>query len=119
MINIVGYPAFVSGLGIIYSNKFVHDAYRRTLTARFYWVDDVYMSGFIRQEMLEKITPLNSRNLYNNIFNIMNGNLSTLPQPEFLFSSSEQSESMLRTWWIRMNNYRNEQRAFKTDFNFT
>lgn len=32
------YPPYAYGASLIYSSKFVYDAYQRTLSARFYWV---------------------------------------------------------------------------------
>lgn len=35
------YPPYAYGPSLIYTSKYVQDAYRRTLTARYYWVSDL------------------------------------------------------------------------------
>lgn len=42
------YPDYVSGGSIIYPNVVAQEVFKKTFTTPFFWIDDVYMTGMIR-----------------------------------------------------------------------
>ncbi|XP_055295183.1 beta-1,3-galactosyltransferase 5-like [Sitodiplosis mosellana] len=74
------YPDFVSGQSIIYSRDFVHEAFKKTFTTPYFWIDDVYVTGIIREELNATIKPIGHLKLNgDNLKNVLKGNLSCQP----------------------------------------
>lgn len=94
------YPEFSFGPSTIYSKEFVHKAYRKAHTTRFFWVDDIFVSGFIRLQLHAKITDIGHRILNQNETNSILTNQS-LPfaKPDFMFSWNERFPDDIRTLW--------------------
>lgn len=114
------YPPYIYGPTIIYSNKYAHDAYEKALTTRFYWVDDVFYTGLIRLELMEKLTVLNDR-----ILGILDGAMCyydpkcLYPKKDFLFTWSSKDDNEQKTWWDKLQKHRKQQELEKVVHNTT
>lgn len=94
------YPEYCVGPSIIYSNEYIRQAYPRTFTTHFLWLDDVFFTAFIRIQFLMKITPINERILATPDFDAFLHNESYIPaEMPFLFTDVDcYPDSQLEFW---------------------
>lgn len=96
------FPKYVQGTAVIYSSDFVREAYKKTFTTRFFWIDDVYVTGMIRMQLnvkLESNLPLKLRGI--TLQKILSGENTTLPNPMFLVTEHARSkDDMIKLWEV-------------------
>lgn len=84
------YPEYAFGPAVIYSNKFVRDAYHKSHTTRFFWVDDIFVSGFIRMQLYAEITKINERIWRRKVVQeFLKNDTFIMPKQMFLFTWNE------------------------------
>lgn len=66
------------------------------------------MTSLIRTELLEKITQISNR-INQERVDYWNGNSTTIPKPEFLFTSNGQNEETQRQWHEKLRALRSYQ----------
>lgn len=93
-------PEYASGQSIIYSNDFVREAFKRTFTTRFLWIDDLFVSGYIRMQINVRIEPIYKIRLSDDQLNmVLNGTNTTFPDPMFLVSEHDRKyDDMIKLW---------------------
>ncbi|XP_055296061.1 beta-1,3-galactosyltransferase 5-like [Sitodiplosis mosellana] len=94
------YPEFVGGASVIYSNDFVHEALKKTFTTPYFWIDDVYVTGIIREQLNATIKSINYLKLGgDNLTKVLEGNVTTLPEPMFIVSEHDRNyDDMIKLW---------------------
>lgn len=101
------YPEFVEGSTVIYSNDFVRNAYQKTFTTDFFWLDDVYVTGLIRTQLNVKIMPIYQYLLSGDALkSVLNGTTSVSPNSSFLFSEQSRKTDDIRKLWNYTESYR-------------
>lgn len=103
------FPAYVEKFAIIYSNDVVYDLYRKSRTTKFFWIDDVYVTGIVRMQLNVRITDLRPYLISKSSIASLNETSEHMPHPpNFMFSSqhislAEQQLLWERTEWSRLN----------------
>lgn len=94
------FPEYVEGTAIIYSSDFVKDAYGKTFTTPFFWIDDVLITGLIRMQLNVKIEPIESMLLAGDELSaVLNGTSTGDINSKFLFSSQSLKAQDIRKLW--------------------
>lgn len=90
-------PEYVS---VIYSNDFVKEAYKKTFTTKFLWLDDLYISGYIRMQLNVKAIPIYPLRLSDDALKmVLNGENMTAPDPMFIVSEHDRKyDEMIKLW---------------------
>lgn len=96
------YPDYVSGGSIIYSNVVAQEVFKKTFTTPFFWIDDVYMTGTIRDQVSVQIKPINHLLLNgDNLQRILKGTVTSLPEPMFIASQDNLNyDDMIQLWEV-------------------
>lgn len=93
-------PEYSSGQSVIYSNDFVKDAYKKTFTTRYLWLDDLYISGYIRMQLNVRVEPIFPIRLSDDPLQmVLNGTNTTLSEPVFIVSEHDRKyDDMIKLW---------------------
>lgn len=93
------YPPYCPGFSIVYSADVVFRLYDEGQRTRYFWIDDVHVTGTLAQRIGLNITALGKFYLTGEERdNIFNGN-SNLTKPMFLFTQPNLVESQIRKLW--------------------
>lgn len=99
-------PESAWGPSIIYSSQFARDAYEKSHTTRIYWQDDIFVTGFIRQQLHIKLTDIRDRILDNEETHNFNENAANFSIPNFLFSGYALTADELYKIWKKYETFR-------------
>ncbi|XP_055295182.1 beta-1,3-galactosyltransferase 5-like [Sitodiplosis mosellana] len=93
-------PEYASGQSVIYSSDFVKEAYKRTFTTPYLWIDDIYIAGYIRMQLNARIEPIYPLRLSDDALQmVLNGTTKTLPEPMFIVSEHDRKyDDMIKLW---------------------
>lgn len=104
------YPPYCPGFSIVYSADVVHQLYQKAQRTKYFWIDDVHVTGTLAQYLNISITTwgkyylngLQRDNLFNGYTNL------TSLQPMFLFTEPNLVEQQIRKIWklVLSNNSR-------------
>lgn len=112
------FPEFVVGSTVIYSNDYTRDAYKQTRTTRFFWVDDVFITGLIRMQLNVRIEPIYPFMLGGEeLKTILNGTTNKIPKPSFLCSDQSLKPQDIRRLWECTKTYRQDHQYDAVAFN--
>lgn len=101
------YPEYVLGGSIIYPNVVAREAFKKTFTIPFFWIDDVYMTGTIREQVNAQIKPINHLLLNgDNLQKILKGTVTSLPDPMFIASEHNLNYDDMIQFWEVTKQYR-------------
>lgn len=107
------YPEYVDGSAVLYPNTFVLAAIKKIFTMPFFWMDDVYVSGLIRQKLNVKIISIAHLKLTSNtVYKIGNGTVTTLPRPMFLVTQHDRKYEDTIKLWEMTEPFRNAHRFY-------
>lgn len=107
------YPPYCPGYSIVYSADVVFRLYKEAQRTRYFWIDDVHVTGTLAQKNNINITALGkyfmNEEQRDSIFN----HISNLEEPKFLFTAPNLVESQIRQLWNLIlpktnNNNKNE-----------
>ncbi|XP_055296051.1 beta-1,3-galactosyltransferase 5-like isoform X2 [Sitodiplosis mosellana] len=94
------YPEYVEGSSVIYSNDFVHEAFKKTFTTRYFWIDDVYVTGIIRMQLNVRIEPIDRYLLSGSLLeSVLNGVTTEPEEQSFLLSAQQLKAQDIRKLW--------------------
>lgn len=102
-------PNYANKSTIIYSNDTAKDLYRNSLISKFFWIEDIFITGLVRSQINVAVTDLKPFLLNETHLEYMKGNSNRMPKPDnFMFSFTpitiEQQRFLWdRTEWNRMN----------------
>ncbi|XP_055296056.1 beta-1,3-galactosyltransferase 5-like [Sitodiplosis mosellana] len=96
------YPEYVGGASVIYSNDFVYEALKKTFTTPYFWIDDVYVTGMIREQLDATIKSIGHLKLSgDNLKKASEGNVTILTEPMFIVSEHDRNyDDMINLWEI-------------------
>lgn len=99
------YPEVALG-PVIYSNKFVKAANEKSHTTRFFWIDDVLVTGLIRQQLFAKVTGFDGPHILSHdethFFTRTDKDPGNFSKPHFLFSQGEILPNGFRLMWKKV-----------------
>lgn len=95
------YPPYCPGFSIIYSADVVFNLYKEAQKTRYFWIDDVHVTGTLAQNINVNITTMGKYYMdYKQRDSIFNGNsLVSDMQPTFLFTEPNLVEKQIRKLW--------------------
>lgn len=93
------YPPYCPGFAIVYSADAVHKLYKEAQRTKYFWVDDVHVTGTLAQQANLTITRMGrffiDKELRDNIFN----GYPNLGNRTLLFSEANLEEYDIRRFW--------------------
>lgn len=93
------YPPYCPGYSIIYSADVVFRLYKEAQRTRYFWIDDVHVTGTLAQKTNISITAPGKYYMdevqRDSIFN----HISNLEEPKFLFTAPNLVEAQIRKLW--------------------
>ncbi|XP_055714481.1 acetylgalactosaminyl-O-glycosyl-glycoprotein beta-1,3-N-acetylglucosaminyltransferase-like isoform X1 [Phlebotomus papatasi] len=93
------YPRYCSGCGIIYPRNVIGSLLRAVNRLKFFWIDDVFVSGIAREMAGVAINEIDNKVLQTPLAEeIASGNANDSLLDQFLYSN-EVAERVLRTLW--------------------
>lgn len=95
------YPIYCPGYSIVFSNDTVVRLYQRAEKTKYFWIDDVYVTGTLTQQLNLNITSIEKYFLRGNEINdLINGkiNLNSI-KPMFLFASPNLNGKEIQELW--------------------
>ncbi|XP_055296054.1 beta-1,3-galactosyltransferase 5-like isoform X2 [Sitodiplosis mosellana] len=102
-------PEYASGQSVIYSNDFVREAYKKTFTTKFLWIDDLYITGYIRMQLNIRVEPIYPFRLSDDALQmVLNGSTTKLPDPMFIVSEHDRKYDEMIKLWKFTEEYRSE-----------
>lgn len=108
------YPQYCPGFSIIYSADVVYRLYQEAQRTRYFWIDDVHVTGTLAQQININITAFGkyymTEEQRDSLFN-GNSNLMEM-EPMFLFTQPNLAENQIKKLWklilMPENNNHNE-----------
>ncbi|KAH8285988.1 hypothetical protein KR054_000486 [Drosophila jambulina] len=100
------YPHYCPGMAIVYASDVVHRLYNAAQKAKYFWVDDVLVTGILAEETGIKITPLKHYLGSKAVWQLLEG-ATDLDDPPFLFTNDAvKPEEVFGIWQMAMERER-------------
>ncbi|EDX09239.1 lactosylceramide 1,3-N-acetyl-beta-D-glucosaminyltransferase A [Drosophila simulans] len=92
------YPEYCPGMAIVYAPEVVRRLYEAAQKSKYFWVDDVLITGILAEETGSKITPLKHYLEQKEVRNLVGGG-ADLEDPPFLFTNHAIKPDESMTIW--------------------
>ncbi|XP_020816286.1 beta-1,3-galactosyltransferase 1 [Drosophila serrata] len=100
------YPHYCPGMAIIYASDVVHRLYKAAQKAKYFWVDDVLVTGILAEETGTKITSMSHYLESKDVWQLLEGS-TDLDDPPFLFTNHAVTpEEIFGIWQMVMDHER-------------
>ncbi|XP_017053430.1 beta-1,3-galactosyltransferase 1 [Drosophila ficusphila] len=100
------YPQYCPGMAIVYAPDVVRRLFEAAQKARYFWVDDVLITGILAEETSTRITPLKYYLEQKDVRELVSGR-TDLEEPPFLFTNHAiKPDESMAIWQLAMDRQR-------------
>lgn len=104
------YPPYCPGYGIVYSGDVVRRLYDAAQRAKFFWIDDIHITGLLTNQLNIKIVPAQAYTVFCAVdqptCDILQDKTGDSNPHEYLFSYSPTSDQMHNMWHLHLGRLR-------------
>ncbi|KAH8322148.1 hypothetical protein KR059_005744 [Drosophila kikkawai] len=105
------YPHYCPGMAIVYASDVVRRLYKAAQKAKYFWVDDVLVTGILAEETGTKITSMDHYLESKDVWQLLEG-ATDLDDPPFLFTNHAVTpEEVFGIWQMAMERERSSKQS--------
>ncbi|KAH8235002.1 hypothetical protein KR032_007540 [Drosophila birchii] len=105
------YPHYCPGMAIVYASDVVRRLYKAAQKAKYFWVDDVLVTGILAEETGTKLTSLSYYLESKDVSQLLEG-ATDLDDPPFLFTNhAVTAEEVFGIWQMAMERERGSKQS--------